>query len=318
MICFEEFHPDERYPVVLPCGHTYVCNLCGDRLDKCMECRTPLFITVPRNHNHLQHNATNARTPSYRTPRQPPSPPMPPVKKRLPLPKNVVLLSLIEATELATEDATKSEASPRNHKSDVSEYNAEIFDHHHGQFPGEESSVAVIVDADDLEEERIKLGTSMAVSVAGTYAVTDPKGLPIFPTRPSRAKAEDAYRKDNSQHTSDEDVDKLVRYFHLDQKLEVESNDDDLKENRQKEQPPAQLSCGDRVQVVAIENGWAKLARGYGYVPADDNKLVKGKLDVLSFLVAYGSANFVLTLIFLPSSFSRQFCRPGMQTRSNA
>lgn len=197
---------------------------------------------------------------------------MPPVKKRLPLPKNVVLLSLIEATELATEDATKSEASPRNHKSDVHEYNEE---EHQRQIPGEDSSVAVIVDADDLEEERIKLGTSMAVSVAGTYAVTDPKGLPIFPTRPSRAKAEDAYRKDNSQQTSDEDVDKLVRYFHLDQKLEVESNEDDLKENRQKEQPPAQLSCGDRVQVVAIENGWAKLARGYGYVHADDNKLVK-------------------------------------------
>lgn len=278
MICFEEFHPDERYPVVLPCGHTYVCNLCGDRLDKCMECRTPLFITVPRN----QANLTSSRTPSYRTPRQPPSPPMPAVKKRLPLPKNVVLLSLIEATELATEDATKSEASPRNHKSDVNDNNNKSSEAaHHQSLPptSEDNPVTVIVDADDLEEERIKLGTSMAVSVAGTYAVTDPKGLPIFPTRPSRAQAEDAFRKDNSQQTSDEDVDKLVRYFHLDQKMDVEANDDDLKENRQKEQPPAQLSCGDRVQVVAIENGWAKLARGYGYVHADDNKLVKGKLD---------------------------------------
>jgi hypothetical protein len=27
MICFEEFHPDDRYPVVLPCGPTYVWNV---------------------------------------------------------------------------------------------------------------------------------------------------------------------------------------------------------------------------------------------------------------------------------------------------
>ena len=204
---------------------------------------------------------------------------MPPIKKRLPLPKNVVLLSLIEATELATEDATKSEASPRSHKNDVHDYNTATADQanpHHS--PGEENAVTLVVDSEDLEEERIKLGTSMAVSVAGTYALTDPKGLPIFPTRPSRAQAEDAFRRDNSQQTSDEDVDKLVRYFHLDQKMDVDSTEDELKENRQKEQPPAQLSCGDRVQVVAIEGGWAKLARGYGYVHADDNKLVKGTL----------------------------------------
>ncbi|CAB9515250.1 expressed unknown protein [Seminavis robusta] len=266
MICFEEFHPDERYPVVLPCGHTYVCNLCGDRLDKCMECRTPLFISVPR-----PQNQPNTRTPSYRTPRQPPSPPMVPVKKRLPLPKNVVLLSLIEATELATEDATsKSEASPRNHKSEG------LFDdaHHHVLMSPDDNSISAVVDADDLEEERIKLGTTMAVSVAGTYAVTDPKGMSIYPSRPSK-HAEDAFRKDSSQHTSDEDVDKLVRYFHLDQKMDVDSTEDELKENRMKEQPPLILSCGDRVQVVAIEGGWAKLARGYGYVHADDNKLVK-------------------------------------------
>lgn len=271
MICFEEFHPDERYPVVLPCGHTYVCNLCGDRLDKCMECRTPLYVVVSR-----AQPPRNDRTPSYRTPRQPPSPPMPPIKKRLPLPKNVVLLSLIEATELATEDATKSEASPRNQKNESSgQGDGSEPGHQRRHTAGDENSIAVIVDADDLEEERIRLGTSMAVSVAGTYAVTDPKGLPIFPTRPSRAQAENSFRKDHSQQTSDEDVDKLVRYFHLDQKMDPESTDDELKENRIKEQPPAQLSCGDRVQVVAIEGGWAKLARGYGYVPSDDNKLVK-------------------------------------------
>jgi len=236
-----------------------------------MECRTPLYVIVARPHQQRPE-----RIPSYRTPRQPPSPPMPPIKKRLPLPKNVVLLSLIEATELATEDATKSEASPRGHKNDMYEYsNATESGHHRRHTTGDDNSIAVIVDAEDLEEERIKLGTSMAVSVAGTYAVTDPKGLPIYATRPSRAQTEDAFRKDHSQQTSDEDVDKLVRYFHLDQQMNIDSTEDELKENRAKEQPPAQLSCGDRVQVVAIEGGWSKLARGYGYVQADDNKLVK-------------------------------------------
>jgi hypothetical protein len=28
IICIEEFDQRDRYPVVLPCGHTYVCNQC--------------------------------------------------------------------------------------------------------------------------------------------------------------------------------------------------------------------------------------------------------------------------------------------------
>mmetsp|Transcript_26453 Transcript_26453/g.56836 ORF Transcript_26453/g.56836 Transcript_26453/m.56836 type:complete len:120 (+) Transcript_26453:218-577(+) len=46
MICFEEFDPQTNYPVVLPCGHTYVCIACANRLDKCMECRTPLTMKI--------------------------------------------------------------------------------------------------------------------------------------------------------------------------------------------------------------------------------------------------------------------------------
>lgn len=46
MICFEEFDPQTNYPVVLPCGHTYVCIECANRLDKCMECRMPLTMKM--------------------------------------------------------------------------------------------------------------------------------------------------------------------------------------------------------------------------------------------------------------------------------
>ena len=38
------------------------------------------------------------------------------------------------------------------------------------------------------------------------------------------------------------------------------------------------LSYGDRVQVVSINDGWAKLARGYGFVYCKNGtELVKGK-----------------------------------------
>jgi hypothetical protein len=36
------------------------------------------------------------------------------------------------------------------------------------------------------------------------------------------------------------------------------------------------LCYGDRVQVVSVDGGWAKLARGYGFVRAEKNQLVKG------------------------------------------
>lgn len=268
-----------------------------------MECRVPLFMTVPR---PLANNppAANAgrNVPSYRShrhvPPTPPSPPVPPLKKRLPLPKNVVLLSLIEATELATEDASsKPEASPRPIKTTNSSSMGSL-DGGSARSLDDRSegvSASITINPEEVEEERIRLGTSMAVSVAGTYAVTDEAGLPIFPHRPSRSKRPTTHSAEESsasrdsasgKQTSTEDVDKLVRHFHLDNKIETEQTtaaEDELKENRIKEQPPMRLSCGDRVQVVAIEGRWAKLARGYGYVRADDNKLVKGMLKQVFF-----------------------------------
>jgi len=44
VICFEAFHLVDRPPVVLPCGHTYLCEPCSKRLKRCMECRTSLFL----------------------------------------------------------------------------------------------------------------------------------------------------------------------------------------------------------------------------------------------------------------------------------
>ncbi len=43
IICYEDFDSEVNYPVILPCGHTYICVQCANRITKCMECRTSLF-----------------------------------------------------------------------------------------------------------------------------------------------------------------------------------------------------------------------------------------------------------------------------------
>jgi hypothetical protein len=268
MICFEEFDVETRYPVILPCGHTYVCNQCADRLERCMECRTPLYITIPRgpsdankqaavNQQHQQQTGRYARTsPNGRHTADhhaPKTPPQPPIKQRLPLPKNVVLLSLMEATELAAEDVrAREEVQTRLSDSPL-------------------IKVSSSMDPEQDEEAKIKAGTSLAISDCGTYAVAATNGLQIYPSRPSL----DQPASDDQE--SEQDVDTLVRFFHLDHKLDVESSDKEAKsEEGGKEPPPLRLKSGDRAQIVSTEGGWAKLARGYGFVRADRHQLVKG------------------------------------------
>lgn len=273
MICFEEFHPDDRYPVVLPCGHTYVCNACADRLDKCMECRTPLY-TIVHNKNqqgsnntdsHAQHygarpNWANAR--SGGRPVTDSGPPQAPIKKRIALPKNVVLLSLIEATELATEDAQKKyiDSPIRN--------NINIDLEGITSIPMLQS-MGSMIDVEDEEEERIKMSTSLAVGVAGTYAVAVKDGLEIYPSRPTTNSSSGVDAKD-------EDVDSLVKFYNSEQTEDYEGTP-----NSRKSRDHLRLSFGDRVQIVSVDSGWAKLARGYGFVKADNNQLVKvgGSVD---------------------------------------
>ena len=268
MICFEEFEVAVRYPVVLPCGHTYVCNLCAERLEKCMECRTSLVITIPR--GPADNNSNNSSTPNRRSQGRTgrwsgpghhtvdnqiqKTPPQPPIKRRLPLPKNVVLLSLIEATELAAEDVHSSG--------------------HHGtpsDSPLLKRNHSILDVEEDEEEAKIRAGTSLAISDCGTYAVAARDGLEIYPSRPTVVNV-------GSPEEGEEDVDTLVRFFHLDHKLDVENGqkDGDSSPGEAKDLPPVRLACGDRVQIVSTEAGWAKLARGYGFVRADGNQLVKG------------------------------------------
>lgn len=144
-------------------------------------------------------------------------------------------MSLIEATELATQNV-----QGRDHE------------------PSLQDSPMVnpsVLDIEEDEEDRIRTGTSLAISDCGTYAVSAKDGLEIFPNKP-----------ESLVQQSEEDVDTLVRFHH-------EGGED----VQRKEAPPGRLSWGDRIQIVSIQNGWAKMARGYGYVRAGGHRLVKGK-----------------------------------------
>lgn len=263
MICFEEFDIERRFPVVLPCGHTYVCNLCAERLDKCMECRTPLVQIIPRPNAETNYGGRNGGRWTSRPTgsRSPGAPPQPPIKRRLPLPKNVVLMSLIEATELAAESVRCQEQRPS------------LSDSPNLSIPNS------VLDIEEDEEEKIRTGTSLAISECGTYAIAAKNGLEIYPSRPESGVPA------TQEQAEEEEVDTLVRFFHLDNKLDVvDGTDHDLQpsESDHREGAPARLSWGDRVQIVSTEAGWAKLARGYGYVRADRNELVKGKVIISS------------------------------------
>ena len=113
----------------------------------------------------------------------------------------------------------------------------------------------------------------MAISDCGTYAIAAKEGLEIYPSRPESVVTS------NQDQSEEEEVDTLVRFFHLDNKLDgLDGSEHELhpSETGLKTSAPMRLSWGDRVQIVSTEAGWAKLARGYGFIRADRNQLVKG------------------------------------------
>jgi len=220
--------------VVLPCGHTYVCNICAVRLERCMECRETLFAAPvqcqsavigqppPRVSSFSAAARSGRRAQTLERPRSMTlnsRSKSSDKKKRLPLPKNLVLLSLMEASEMSKNNIYPS-----------------MFEY--GQDDRRET-------ADD-EEQRIRMSTKITAGVCGTYAVGTQE-LTILPNMPEQEES----RNDDIDYS--EKVGDIGYKPCLDEK-------------------PMILSYGDRVQVVRIINGWAKLARGYGYVHLKNSK----------------------------------------------
>jgi hypothetical protein len=257
VICFDEFNMTDRPPVVLPCGHTYVCAPCTKRLRRCMECREPLFLPAPqqtRNPNaQAQGSASWAGTapPMYNrggryspgqqtnltSPPQDVSAPAAPIA--LPIPKNVVLLAMMEAAQRQSQMEEKE-----------SEANADV-----DAFEGSGSSS--IVDDDDEEQfdlNRIISGMATLSGPCGTYAVREKEGLAVMSSDPRRKQHVDEEKKTQEDR-------ELIQSSPV---LQV--------------QDPFALEYGQTVQIVDFEDGVAKLARGRGFIVANSSQLVKGTL----------------------------------------
>lgn len=56
--------------------------------------------------------------------------------------------------------------------------------------------------------------------------------------------------------------------------------DNSVQENATDDSPPLRLVFGQKLQITEVRNGWARLARGKGYIEANSNKIVKGESAV--------------------------------------
>jgi len=262
-----------------------------------MECRTSLFTTIP---------ADSSTSPSKSSPPSSLSPtrssimsrrsltppisdvPMKPstaTKVRVPLPKNVVLLSLMEAIEFADENALRSSSiSTKNVENDekVAFITSNTFPQ---DFPSSDSQ-------EESEIDKISLSTSIIAGACGTYAVACKQGLTIIE---EGMETDLDHHRGNQRQTSNPWDNEINDYLQR-----VSSNDltpengDKRSRGRKKVKPKLNgdesmsqmnqmnLCFGDRVQVVSIADGWAKLARGYGFIKcnnATDLVKVGGPVD---------------------------------------
>ena len=198
------------------------------------------------------------------------------MKERIPLPKNIVLMSLIEASQLVQHSTATNQLITN------------------GLQGLGESPYTQLQDADDVERNRIRIGAGIVNAACGTYAVAKKQGgLTIISKRPASDHAcnsnninricktlslidvEDDYGyegKGSFDNSADDSWKRNVEEIVVNNvKKKVHNNSDDL-----------MLRYGDRIQVVSIVDNWAKLARGYGYVYLEnESDLVKvgGALD---------------------------------------
>merc|ERR1711862_291669 len=158
------------------------------------------------------------------------------VKKRFPLPKNLVLMSLIKANQ-ETSQTQKLAAKILSGREDID----------HGKHN------------DDEEEFDVHLRVFLESRVCGTYMVTTRDGLPVYAHKPKPSQT-DKYNNAESKNSS-------INVY--------EEEFGSMSSSINGKDKPKSANFGDHVQVVAIEDGWAILARQNGYITADESKLIR-------------------------------------------
>lgn len=276
IICFDSFCLRERPPVVLPCGHTFVCQPCSKRLKRCMECREPLFYSIPktgiggvpvggsshpssvttnrsplpgsynRNSNH-HHNGAGRFSPTPATPPQNSHAHPPPAVTQVPypIPKNVVLIAMMEVAERQAKEK-------------------ERLDDTNGSMDDEE----------EYDLNRIISGMATLSGPCGTYVVKDPEGLVLLTEYPNHEHFSAGDNQEPSWLPSPRKDDGNVeggQAEHVPPALSVSASEDSVEVKY-----PGLLEKGQTVQVVSFEHGVATLARRAGYILANSNQLVKG------------------------------------------
>ena len=176
-ICFDEFNLSDRTPMVLPCGHTYVCALCTKRLTRCMECRESIFWNppvAPSTSLHVPHLQMQTRAlpgrynrPVHASPPTLRSPPRKPLLNAeptpLPVPRNLVMIAMMEAARSRM-------------VSDID--NQEANDNDENENEGEEEIEA--------QARRMLSGMEALSGPCGTYAVKEDDGLAVLPFDPRK------------------------------------------------------------------------------------------------------------------------------------
>ena len=335
VICFEEFDLQNRTPVVLSCGHTYVCIICAKRLKRCMECREPLFWNPPRppinhlyphlgshavgtgrysRHPRQQHQHPHRYSPGNNAQTTPPHPGSGrgisgQEKKEevaLPLPKNVVLMEMIEAKErqerlIMEAKKKRQELQKQRRKEKLEPLRRE-----------EQYSISNEKEV-TLDEDQQQQQNELAAAVSTTIPTSSGSNLM---DDEEETEDDDTYDDDEEVSLSlplgdpslncgyaalsgrcgtyaVKDSTGLVVLSHDPNRQHYQQKHDDDEKKEQERSPldssllmyddqprrePFTLEEGQKVQVVGVdEQGVYQLARGAGFIVATVNQLVKGK-----------------------------------------
>jgi len=230
-----------------------------------MECREPLYWTPSssqsKNPPVLGNPGVNTRSPAtgrYGVPRgryasgpqTPPGLTTPPVKEEsvpLPLPKNTVLMGMIEAADRQARLLEEARSREERERSRAIGVDDQMDD-------DTETDVGINQDSRmGRSLDPIMAGMSALVGDCGTYAVREPLGLAVLPFDPNKR-----HHQNVALASSDH-----------------EENDEEKKTEETRD--PFTIEEGQKVQVVGVDEGVYQLARGAGFIVASVNQLVKGK-----------------------------------------
>jgi len=223
-----------------------------------MECREPLSLTLPSSStnttgatqssspatrhglNNVTNSALSSRYQRHAAPAQPPANKKPPETVPLPIPRNVLMISLLEAAERQEKLFGEALFVDESMETSMLSTDADV--------------VTSASQDEDEEMERILLGIEAMTGPCGTYVVKDPDGLDVLPFDPRRHKEDLDLEGTNSIDLPDQEE-------AFDASLPI--------------QEPFTIRHRQTVQVIGASDGVFKLARSAGYIVANENQLVK-------------------------------------------